>query len=131
MFYLTNEGNMNFRMDDKIVLTTCIFHSAEFKTLGRYPSKFHFVNTILICVVNILITVSTITLNAITFIACWRSKKLKQKKSYFLIALLSLNGLTIGVLGNPGVVVLIVKTLLRTKFNECATFILIQLVASC
>ena len=63
--------------------------------------------------------------------ACWVSKKLKQKKSYFLIALLSLNDLAIGVLGNPAVVVLIVKTLLKTKFNECATFILIQLVASC
>ena len=47
---------------------------------------------------------------------------MKQKKSYFLIALLSLNDLAIGVLGNPGVVVLIVKTLQKTKFNECATF---------
>ena len=63
--------------------------------------------------------------------ACLRSKKLRPKKSYFLISLLSLNDLTIGLLGNAGVVVLIVKALLKTKVNECTTFISIQLAASC
>ena len=63
--------------------------------------------------------------------ACLRSKKLKQKKSYFLISLLSLNDLSIGLFGNPGVVVLIVEALLETKVNECTTFIYIQLTASC
>ena len=122
---------MNVTIDENIVLTTCIFYNAKFKRFDRYPSKFHFANAIFICVVNILITVSTISLNTITLMACWRSKKLKQKKSYFLIALLSLNDLAIGVLGNPGVIVLIVITLQKTKFNERATFILIQLGASC
>ena len=123
---------MNVTIAENIVLITCIFYNAEFKRLGCYPPKFHFANAILICVVNILITVSTISLNAITLMACWRLKKLKEKKSYLLIALLSLNDLTIGVLGNPGVIVLHdCETLQKTKFNECATFILIQLVASC
>ena len=71
---------MNVTMDDKIVLKTCVFYDAVFKRLARFPSKLYFANAILNCVINILLTVTTISLNATTLMACLRSKKLKTKE---------------------------------------------------
>ena len=119
---------MNFTIENTIDVKTCIFHDTEFKRLIRFPSKLYFINVVFVCVVNILLAASTISLNAVTLVAYWRSQKLREKKSYFLIALLSLNDLTIGLFGSPGVVALTVQTLL--KVNECTSFIVVELIAS-
>ena len=119
---------MNFTMDNEIVWKVCVFYDTELKRLVGFPSKAYFINLVFVCIANILLTVSTVSLNTITILACWKSKELRKKKSYFLIALLSLNDLTIGVLGNPSVVALLIKTL--TQNFECTTFILLELTAS-
>ena len=120
---------MNLTIDNTIVVKTCVFYDTEFKRMTRFPSKIYFVNVIVSCVANILLALSTISLNAITLMACWKSKKLREKKSYFLIALLSLNDLTFGLLGSPGVIALMIKTLLKTE--ECTSYFVVKLIASC
>ena len=120
---------MNLTIDNTIAVKTCVFYDTEFKRMTRFPSKIYFVNVIVSCVANILLALSTISLNALTLMACWKSKKLREKKSYFLIALLSLNDLTFGLLGSPGVIALMVKTLLKTE--ECISYFVVKLIASC
>ena len=119
---------MNFTINNEIVWKTCVLYDTEFKRLVGSPSKSYFINLVFVCIANILLTVSTIFLNTITILACWKSKELRKKKSYFLIALLSSNDLMMGVLGSPSVVALMVKTLMQNC--ECATFILFELTAS-
>ncbi|XP_028418630.1 neuropeptide FF receptor 1-like [Dendronephthya gigantea] len=114
-------------MDNTMGWKSCTWHDTEFKRLVSSTSKLYLTNLIVICVVNILLTISNICLNTITILAYFKSKELKQRKSYFLIALLSFNDLTIGVLGTPSVVALAVKTLV--KDDECTVDILFELTA--
>ena len=118
---------MNFTVDDDSIWKICVVYKTEIKRLVGFPSKPYFINLIFVCFANILLTISTIALNTITILACWKSKELRKRKSYFLIALLSLNDLTIGILGGPSVVTLTVKTLIQK--SHCTTFILFEFTA--
>ena len=106
---------------------TCSWHNMKSKRLVDFTSKLYFTNLIVICIVNIVLTISNICLNAITILAYLKSKELKKRKSYFLIALLSFNDLTIGVLGTPSVVALVLRDLLQN--GDCSVDISFELTA--
>lgn len=118
---------MNLTTEEKIEWIICVYHDTQFKRLLGFPSKLYYINLIIVCIVNILLTISTVSLNTVTIFACWMSRDLRKKKSYFLVTLLSLNDLVTGVLGNSSVVVLLVKTLIQD--NECSTYILFEMLA--
>ena len=118
---------MNNTVDDNI-WKSCVLYDTEFKRMVSFPSKPYFTNLVFVCITNILLAISTVCLNTMTILACWKSKELRRKKSYFLIALLSCNDLTIGVLASPSVVALTVKTL--TQHFHCSASILLELTAS-
>lgn len=63
---------------------TCSVLEDEF-VFNRFPSNGYVVNHIIALAVNVLITISTFFLNAVTVITLWRSRKLREKVSHFLI----------------------------------------------
>ena len=128
MKYKLHRNGHEFDKRQRNTLANVPLYEAKFKRMIRFPSKSHYTNLVIVCIVNIFLTVSTISLNTITILACWKSKELRKKKSYFLIALLSLNDMAIGFLGNPSVVAIMVKTLLLNY--ECTTFIIFELITT-
>ena len=120
--------SMNFTMDEKTTWQTCVLNNAKLKSrLTGFPTKLYFANLVLLCAVNVILTVSTTFLNTITILVCLKSKNLRKTKSYFLIGLLSLNDLTIGVLGSPSFVAITIKKLMGDY--ECTAFILFELTS--
>ena len=69
-------------------------------TFTSLPSKGYYINFVICCLVNALLTCSTITLNSLTVLAYWKSSQLRKKTCYFLVMLLSLSDLAVGVLSN-------------------------------
>ena len=57
-------------------------------------------NHLAVIILVVLLTISTMLLNSITSITYWKSSRLKEKKTYFMIMVLSLNDLTVGVGSN-------------------------------
>lgn len=109
---------MNITLEARKFLQVCVIKNAEFYSVIAFPSKGYFINNIICCVVNVLLTFSTIFLNGITVLAYWRSCILKKKASYFLVMILSLNDLGIGILGNSTFCVLLIRETLG--YRNCA-----------
>jgi hypothetical protein len=102
----------------------CSFYERTFQLPLGFPSRAYYVNYILTCVVNVVLTLSTISLNTVTILAYWRSEQLRRKTSYFLIMLLSFVDLATGTLGNSSFVILSVKVL--THDPDCRYFIFLE-----
>ena len=84
------------------VLTPCFFKGIElqFLSLSSAPSNAYYINLVTCCLINALLTCSTIILNGLTVLAYWKSSQLRKKTCYFLVMLLSLSDLATGVFGN-------------------------------
>ena len=78
----------------------CVLYNTEYIMILKLPSKTSSTSYIICCLVNILLTCSTIFLNTWTILAYWKSRELQSKISYFLVMLLSCSDLAIGTLCN-------------------------------
>ena len=67
----------------------------------KQPSNALYINHIVLVVANIILFITTITLNAISILTILRSSQLKNKACYFVILLQSAADLTVAVLGIP------------------------------
>ena len=105
----------------------CEFHERKIQLPARFPSQSYYISYVTLCTVNILLTVSTITLNSVTILAYWRSKQLRKKSSYFLIMLLSFVDLTTGILGESCFVFLMIKILQYDP--DCLIFIFLESIS--
>lgn len=102
----------------------CKFYGREIQLPLGFPSKAYHINYVITCVVNIILTFSTTSLNAVTVLAYWKSEQLQRKTSYFLIMLLSCVDLTTGLLGNSSFVLLSVKVLMHNP--DCKIYIFLE-----
>lgn len=102
----------------------CSFHQRKFQLPLGFPSKAYYINYVITCIVNILLTISTVSLNTVTILAYWRSKELRKKTSYFLIMLLSFVDLATGLLGNTCFVLLSIKILMNDP--DCRVYIFLE-----
>ncbi|XP_028395682.1 5-hydroxytryptamine receptor 4-like [Dendronephthya gigantea] len=102
----------------------CRFHQREFKLPLGFPSKAYYINYVITCIVNVFLTISTVSLNTVTILAYWRSKQLRRKTTYFLIMLLSFVDLATGLLGNSCFVLLLVKILLHDP--DCTIYVFLE-----
>ena len=102
----------------------CIFYGREIQLPLAFPSKAYYINYVITCIVNIILTFSTTLLNTVTILAYWKSEQLKRKTSYFLIMLLSCVDLTTGLLGNSSFVLLSVKVLMHNP--NCKIYIFLE-----
>ena len=90
----------------------CVLYNTEYIMILKLPSKISSTGYIICCLVNILLTCSTIFLNTWTILAYWKSRELQSKISYFLVMLLSCSDLAMGTLCNTTHVLILLSTIL-------------------
>ena len=95
-------GNVSNNTANSPFWTPCYFNGAELKvyTISSVPSNAYYINLVMCCLVNALLTFSTIILNSLTVLAYWKSSQLRKKTCYFLVMLLSSCDFAIGLLCN-------------------------------
>ena len=107
----------------------CYVYANEIRMNTEFPSKLYYINYIIGVIFNIFLLILTIFLNSMTILAYMRSALLKNKSSYFLIVLLSVNDLLVGLFGNTSftlVLLAIINGSARCEFFiafEFATFL--------
>ena len=107
----------------------CHFHTDEIRMITGFPSNVYYTKEIAL-IFNILLTLLTIFLNSVTILAFMRSTQLKNKKSYFLIMLLSVNDLLVGLFGNSSHVLVLITIIIgypRCKINIAFDFVAFNL----
>ena len=92
--------------------TKCVLYNTEYRMILKLPSTISLINYIICCLVNILLTCSTIFLNTWTIVTYWKSKMLQSKISYLLVMLLSCSDLAMGILCNTTHVLVLLSTIL-------------------
>ena len=95
-------GNIRKNTGNSPFWTPCYFNGAELPmyTISSVPSNAYYINLVICCLVNALLTFSTIILNGLTVLAYWKSSQLKKKACYFLVMLLSSSDFVTGVCCN-------------------------------
>ena len=105
--------------------------SSDFNNFD-YTSTKMVVNHVMFCVINAVLSVSTIGLNSITAMAFWRSTQLRKKLAHFMIMVLSLNDLAVGLICSPFFVVNLAREISLQKsscfLNELRSFILLLIL---
>ena len=90
---------MNFTSDQ--YLQRCSVLEGTSDTVIQFPSNAYEINQIVVCVLNGLLMITTISLNSIAILTIYRCIQLKQKNCYFLIALQSAIDLFTGAVSIP------------------------------
>lgn len=117
---LSASSDMNLTSERSKFLRVCTVNNAEFFLVVDFPSIGYLINYFFICVVSVLLTFSTIFLNALTVLAYSRSPQLQKKTSYFLVMLLALNDLAVGTVCNTTFTIFLLTDLLGYK--NCSLF---------
>ena len=90
---------------------TCPLYNAQYPEALTIPSTAYYVNFVVNTICNILLIITGVILNAATILAYWRSARIQNKSSYFLIMLLSAFDLTTAIVGNLAFVLTLALTL--------------------
>ena len=97
-----------------------------------YTSTKIIVNHVIFCFINAILSVSTIGLNSITAMACWRSTQLRKKLAHFMIMVLSLNDLAVGLVCSPFYVAILAREISLQKsscfLNGLQSFVLLLIL---
>ena len=78
----------------------------QISIITTFPTKEFLMNYVACFAVNIIVTLSTISLNLLTVLAYWKSSQLNKKISYFLIMIISLSDFAVGICSTSFLVVL-------------------------
>ena len=122
------ENETDHSVDGSKYWRICHFHTDEIRVITGFPPNVYYINEIAL-IINILLTILTIFLNSVTILAFMRSAQLKNKKSYFLIMLLSVNDLLLGLFGNSSYVSLLIT--IKLRYPECKIYIAFEVVTFC
>ena len=79
---------------------TCFVFDEKIQVVVSFPSEKYYINHVIACVVNAILAIATACLNTLTIVVYWKSSKLKEKVSYFLIMVLSFSDLAVGMICN-------------------------------
>ena len=108
---------------------SCSLYNAEYIVVISFPSLIYYINHIIGLICNIVLMILAISLNSATIFAYWRSPRLKNKSSYFLIMFLSLTDLITAVFGHSVYVVTLVLTISGNQ--DCRIHILHEMLTFC
>ena len=117
MAYTTNNS---FAGDE--VYIKCYSFNDEIQMIDGTLPNVHYINLIIVLIVNITLTITTISLNSVTILAYRRSGFLKSKKSYFLIILLSVVDLLVGLFPNASFVLVLINIVI--EHQKCEIYVL-------
>jgi hypothetical protein len=87
----------------------CIFLNEKFQVINEFPDdkEEYLVNHFILCIANSIMILPAIFLNCISAITIFKNSQLKEKVSYFLIAVQSVVDAAIGLLALPSLVYII------------------------
>ena len=122
-------ADMNLSAVDGKFMIKCLIGNNEqwFSQIVGFPSREFYVNHVILCVLNLLLTFSSTFLNFITVFAYWRSTRLQKKMSYFLVMLLSLSDLGVGLICNSIFTVILTSHTLGYSNCLLSTFWLVAI----
>ena len=90
---------MNRTVEIHRLKIVCKLFQDQFSLILRFhASNKYFINHIIACVFNALISLSTVCLNSVTILTFWKSSQLRSKVSNFLILVQSCIDLGVGVI---------------------------------
>ena len=94
---------MNMSKGENSFFPTCTFVDISVASIaiGGFPSKGYKLAQIALLVINIILLLSTISLNGISIITIRKSSQLRSKVCYFVILLQSIFDLCVGLLTIP------------------------------
>ena len=118
---------MNSSGENRAVSTMCNVAETSYVILRQFPDEKYERYRIAVLVVNCILFLTTISLNAISIITIRRSSQLKSKVCYFVILLQSAVDLGVGVLGLPLYIFSLMTPFLDTL--NCSFVILIRRTA--
>ena len=88
---------MNSTTNGVPVQNNCSIFGEFYRVVDGFASDVYLVNHIVACVVNVIIQITTVSLNGITVFIFWRSSRLKEKVPFYLIMVQSLFGVGVGM----------------------------------
>ena len=91
---------MNRTTELETFKNVCHVFQRTFSIVIRFPSNNYFVNHVIACAVNALLTVATLFLNTVALLTFCKSSQLRNKVSTFLIMVQSCIDLGVGVIGS-------------------------------
>lgn len=94
-------SDMNITSSTKKLWQNCPLHNADYVMVLSFPSQTYYISYVIGSICNIFLIMLAVTLNLATILAYWRSARLRNKTSYFLIMLLSVIDLTAAAIGHP------------------------------
>lgn len=92
---------MNLSVNGKVVELSCDTSGLTYFAITELPSGKLFINLLLAIVLNAILIVPTILLNAVSVLTILKSYQLNSKPCYFIVLVQSVFDLTVGVLAIP------------------------------
>lgn len=92
------EVDMNVSTEGVKLVKSCFVAEVEFKMVVGMPYKQYLSNDAIGSAVNTILAITAIFLNSVMVIGYWKSSKLKEKVSYFLITVLCFVDLAVGII---------------------------------
>ena len=80
---------------------TCASNGNSFSLVVEFPSSFAYASHLIVCMLSGVISLTTIGLNSLTVLTFWRTRRLRENTSFYLVMALSLVDAGIGVFCNP------------------------------
>ena len=119
---------MNNSTHDDVFIEECKAIFDRRSTLYvRFPSDLYLMSNILVVAFNSFLVIPTIALNAVSISAIMKSTRLKSKPCYFLVVIQSLVDLTVGALGIPIIIFVVISPI--AGFKDCTVdFVFKQLL---
>ena len=90
---------MNLSEEQEFMM--CNIFGTKYAFITKFPSHSLYINHIIVLVVNSILVIPTILLNAVSIMTISKSSQLKSKPCYFIILIQSAADLVVGVLGIP------------------------------
>ena len=122
-------NSTNSSLQAKQFIESCNLFAEETDIVLGLPSEFYRTNYVIVLILNIVLTMFTISLNAVTIVTYTKSAQLKRKTPYFLIMLLSVNDLLVGLLGNTSFILVLIAII--TGRTTCRVFVVFELAGFC
>ena len=105
-------------------LKACYLYEETVHMVTGFSSEIYYINYVIGLTFNIVLTILTISLNSITIVAYRKSSKLRSKKSFFFIMLLSICDVLVGHFGNTSYVLLLITTIIG--YPRCPIYFLYE-----
>ena len=95
--------------------SNCYLNSDAFVMIVKFPSKATYIVHFAACILNVIITVTTVVLNLLTLLTFWRTPRLRKNILLYLVMILSMVDAGTGIFCYPLLTVRMIYELMETS----------------